>query len=252
MREVPVMRILAIIFPFLFVTLPSIAFINIESVRQIPGEGFAGSSGFQFNGQDGNTQKFSSRASTLGVYRLPEDELLFLGEYRYGTSDNEIDTNRGQAHLRSTFQYHKSTAYEVFIQSEFDEFKDLNARHLAGANVRFRLLNDDRHIFYLGTGAFYEIEDFSLVEDQEGFRGNIYVSYSYKITELVSAAATTYYQPKLEDLEEYRVRFQSGLDIFVSKTLVFDVDFNLVHDTDLPEDVKPTDTDYLVGFTVKY
>src|SRR5690606_22376898 len=136
--------------------------------------------------------------------RYTRDELLFTGDYLYGTSFNVKDTNRGHGHLRYTFFHREKIAYETFVQSEFDEFKDLNSRNLIGANVRNRIRSDDSHILYLGYGAFYEVENFIGNDDHEGFRGNFYVSYSYKLNDLVAASLTTYYQPLLKDVETHR------------------------------------------------
>lgn len=244
-----------ILFIFLICMTPQVraqAFINIESIRQIEGEGYVGRTGLQVSGQDGNTQKFTSQFSTIGAYRYDNNEWLYTGAYKYGSSANIKDTNLGSAHLRHTWHIQDPVAYELFTQTGFDEMKQLNSRNYLGGNLRFRLLYTDIHRLYSGVGTFYEIEDFSGSEDEEGFRGNVYISYVNKLSETVSGFVILYYQPKLKGTQNYRVRAQTGLDIRLSKNLSLDIDFNLVHDTGLPEDVKPTDTDYMTGFSYSY
>jgi hypothetical protein len=229
------------------------AFINVESIRKLEGKGFVGRSGLQASGQMGNTEKFSSQFSTTGAYRLDQNEWLYLANYKYGTSFKIKDTNLGSAHLRHTWGYLNPLAYELFIQSEFDEFKRLNSRNYLGGNLRFRLIGNDDHTVYAGLGSFYEIEDFAgMEEDEEHFRGNIYLSQVHNIGSASSMFLTLYYQPILTETNIYRVRLQAGLDVPLTKALSLSLTLNASHDTGLPENVKKTDSDYLAGFSLTY
>lgn len=237
---------------FTLATATAQAFINVESLRQIDGKGFVGSSGLQISGQEGNTQKFTSQFTTIGVYRLDQNEWLYTANYKYGSSSYLKDTNHARGHIRHTWNYLENLAYEAFLQSEFDEFKQLNSRSYLGANLRFNLIYSDKHRLYAGLGTFYEVEDFTKNGDSEGWRGNIYLSYVNKISEITSGFFILYFQPKFSDVEDYRVRVQTGLDIRLSANLSLDIDLNLSHDTGLPDQVKKTDSDYMVGFSIKY
>ncbi len=229
------------------------AFINVESIRKIKGEGFFGRSGLQASGQMGNTEKFTSQLSTTGAYRFEKNELLYIGNYKYGTSAKEKDTNQGSGHLRHTWGYINPLAYELFVQSEFDEFKELNSRNYLGGNLRFRLLASDAHVVYAGLGTFYEIEDFAgLDEDKDHFRANIYLSQVHNLSKTSSLFVTLYYQPQLDRMNNYRVRLQSGIDVQLTQVLSLSMTFNSSHDTGLPTGVKETDSDYLAGFTLTY
>lgn len=242
-----------LVFGLFIFSIQSNAFINIESLRQVEGEGFLGKTTLQIAGQQGNTDKFTSQFSSMGVYRIAGNEWLYTGSYKYGTSANVRDTNLGSGHIRHTWGYLNPLAYEAFIQSGFDEFKKLNARNYVGGNLRFQVLHTEKDRVYAGAGAFYEIEDFmGEDEDAEGFRGNFYLSYVNRLNEIVSSSTTIYFQPKFKEMEDYRVRLQTGLDVRLTQRLSLDFDVNVVHDTGLPEDVKQTDVDYLVGFSVNY
>lgn len=229
------------------------AFINVESVRQIQGKGFIGRSALQTSGQQGNTDKFTSAFTTIGAYRLDHNEWLYSGNYKYGTSAKVKDTNLGIAHLRHTWNYQKPLAYEMFAQSEFNEFKDLNSRHFLGGNFRFRLKQTETYFIYSGVGTFYEWEDFGdNTKDRNHFRGNIYLSYVQNLKKNISAFGTLYYQPLLSNTGNHRLRFQSGVDIKLTNILSVGISFNVNHDTGVPKGVKYTDIDYLVGFGVTY
>lgn len=229
------------------------AFINVESIRKIKGEGFFGRSGLQASGQMGNTEKFTSQFSTTGAYRFEKNELLYIGNYKYGTSAKEKDTNQGSGHIRHTWGYLNPLAYELFVQSEFDEFKELNSRNYLGGNLRFRLLASDAHVVYAGLGTFYEIEDFTgMEEDKDHLRANIYLSQVHNLSKTSSLFVTLYYQPQIDKMNNYRVRLQSGIDVQLTEVLSLSITFNASHDTGLPNGVKETDSDYLAGFTLTY
>lgn len=227
--------------------------MNVESVRKIGGEGFIGRSGIQTSGQMGNTEKFTSQLSTIGIWRLDVNEWLYSGNYKYGTSSKIKDTNTGIAHLRHTWNYKEWISYEAFIQSEFNEFKDLNSRYFLGSNIRFKVLSHKYHTLYLGTGAFYELEDFYKHDrDKKHVRGNSYLSYLYNFNKLVSSFITIYYQPLFTYMKNHRVRVLTGLDTKLNDRLSLGISFNVYHDAGVPRGVKTTDIDYLVGFALTY
>lgn len=227
--------------------------MNVESVRKIEGQGYIGRSALQTSGQMGNTEKFTSQINTIGIWRLQQNEWLYSGNYRYGTSAKVKDTNTGIAHFRHTWKYQESLSYEAFIQSEFNEFKELNSRYFIGGNLRFRIISEKFHSLFLGTGAFYEIEDFyGFDRDRKHIRGNFYLSYLYNFNKLVSSFVTVYYQPLLSRISNHRVRILTGLDTKLNDRLSLGVSFNVYHDAGVPRGVKTTDIEYLVGFALTY
>lgn len=229
------------------------SFVNVESVRKVEGKGFIGRSGIQTSGQMGNTEKFTSQLSTIGIWRLDANEWLYSGNYKYGTSSKKKDTNTGIAHFRHTWNYEHTVSYELFLQSEFNEFKELNSRYFLGSNVRFRLISQKYHTLFLGAGAFYEIEDFyQESRDKKHLRANSYLSYLYNFNKRVSTFVTVYYQPLFSKISNHRVRILTGLDTKLNDRLSLGVSFNVYHDAGVPRGVKPTDIDYLVGFALTY
>lgn len=241
-------------FLFIFFLLPSLstAFINIESVRRQSGEGFLGRSNLQFSGHSGNTDKQALHFATLNIYRGERDEVLGLANYSYAHTSNIRDTNNGQAHLRYTFFYTKKNAPEIYVQSAYDELKELNARHLAGANLRHKLFYDEKLSLFLGAGAFYEIEDYQSVHNRQGFRGNLYISFVQDFNERTSASGSVYYQPLLKAQDDYRVRLQAGVEVSMTESLSLNLQYNLKHDNWTPTAVEKTDTSYTAGISLRY
>jgi Protein of unknown function, DUF481 len=227
-------------------------FINIETVRKEKGDGFFGRSAARVSGQKGNTNKFAGTLSSLNIARGERDEVLLLANYGYAQTSGVKDTNNGQAHVRYVFDYHERYAYEVFTQIEFDEFKDLNDRTLFGANVRQRLFVDEEDSFFAGYGGFYELEHYSGGIDRHTFRANTYLSFVKRLFERVSATSTLYYQPSVIKLADFRIRFEGGINLDLTKRLALELTTTVAHDNRLPVDRVHTDISYLTGLALKY
>ncbi|MBX3016352.1 MAG: DUF481 domain-containing protein [Bdellovibrionaceae bacterium] len=232
---------------------PAWAFINIESVRMGTKDPFVGKAQLLLSGNGGNTNKSTAAFSSVNIRRWSNSEFLALIDYNYETTNSARNVNNGRLHLRQTFASREVLAYEFFVQNEFDEFQNLNARRLAGANLRHEIFRDETNAFFLGTGLFYEDEDYKLVEDRYGTRGNLYLSYTEKITEALQGSATIYYQPSLSRANDYRIRLQSGLHVRMTERFAVNLEFELKHESNLPDPrLQSTDTRYLAGFSVTY
>ena len=246
------LRILATLFA-LAIGLQAHAFINVETIRKQGGDGFFGNSSVKVAGQSGNTEKLTAGAATLNIDRGPRDEILFVASDNYGSSFGIKDTNNGQAHLRYTFLDRQPLAYEIFAQTEYDQFQDLTSRNLAGADLRQRLVSGQETSLYLGYGGFYEFEDYTGATHRQGLRGDFYVAVSEKIDDRLIGSATFYYQPLLRDFSDNRIRFQTDLEISLTKRLALSLEYTIGYDSWVPlPTVQTTDTSYTTAITLKY
>lgn len=232
---------------------PAAAFINIESVRMGARDPFVGKSQVLLSGNGGNTNKSTAALSSVNIRRWQDSEFLALLDYNYETTNNARNVNNGRVHLRQTFAADAPLAYELFVQGEFDEFQNLNARRLAGANLRHELFRDETNALFLGTGLFYEDEDYARAEDRYGVRGNLYLSYTEKLSENLQGSATLYYQPSFARGGDFRVRMQSGLNVRMTARFSVNLELEVKHESNLPDpNLQKTDTRYMAGFSVTY
>jgi putative salt-induced outer membrane protein YdiY len=242
-------------FAFLLLLFPSasFAFMNIESIRQVAKEGTSGSVGAKLNGASGNTEKLSTEFTTLTLVRSDLNEYLAAGKYRYGESRHVKDAHDGNLHLRYTRALKPWLGAESFGQSEFDEFKRLKRRDLAGAGLRTRLSQEGTSGLYLGTGLFYEHEIFEEnIASEETFRANLYLSFVRTFSDHVSATLIGYYQPSFEGFGDTRALIDSGLQVHLTEKLALTLEFDLQYDSQPPAGVKQTDTSYLTGLAYAY
>jgi hypothetical protein len=229
----------------------AVAFINVEAVRRDAGPGFAGKSSLKFSAEKGATNKLASNASTLNIYNFHADEIMFLADYNYSTTNGAKDTNNARFHLRYTIYPKAPLSYELFTQYEFDQFRDLQAREIAGGNLRQALVEQDQQRLYAGYGAFYEIEVLTDAPTRNGLRGNIYLSYVYG-KDPVQWTATVYYQPAFTSVRDYRIQAQANVETKMTARLSLEVQVAYIFENYPPPDVPPSDVTVMVGFNLKY
>lgn len=236
---------------FLF-PVKAIAFINVEEVRREAGPGFVGKSSATINGQKGNTDKFAVGLSTLNIYREAENEFLFLGDYNFSETFGPTDTNNGRGHVRYTLNPERRFSVEFFIQSEFDQFKQIRSRDLAGVNLRQRLGKNETESFYAGYGTFYE---YQIWNDNEVFqipRANFYLTYVNQFNKCCSAFGILYLQPSWLALKDFRFELQAGTTAILTERLSLTAQISAETETKRPVGVKPTDVTYTSGLMLKY
>lgn len=223
------------------------AFINIETLRIEPLDGFTGNLDLTGQFQSGNTDKNILNFSSSNRYHSGEHEVLAIANYRYGESFNKKDTHRGSAHLRYAKELSELLIGELFAQIEFDEFKSLNQRDLFGVSSRFRLINEERFFLFSGLGFFAESEQLKSDTNQENFRGNIYLSGVYKTEQALKASLVVYFQPLWDTLVDHRLNLDFDIESPIYKTLSLVFSYDYQFDNRPPSNVKKYDSTALVG-----
>lgn len=236
----------------LFFSHSSFSFINIETLRQQNQDGFLGSAGLRISGSTGNTNKVTGSVSTLNAYLSEKREILALADYRYGASRGTKDTNNGRFHLRHTHLLKNFSDVETFAQYQFDEFRKLNSRGLAGANLRTSLFKSEKQYLNLGTGLFYERQDRAIGSDKNDTRINAYLSYVYQSSENFEAYLVAYYQPVLSRTQDARVNGDTGIEFKLSSKVSLTQQVQLSYDNDPPQGVFTTDVIYFSGLSIRY
>jgi len=250
------MKYLAILTLFITFLYPnsSYGFLNIESLRQSKNytEKFKGSSQIGVSDSNGNVNKTILNFSSLNMINLGKSNYILLGSYSYGKSSGSEDVNDGHLHFRYTRKLTKSLYTELFQQTEFDKFQDLNARYLFGAGLRQRLFEKTKHSVFLGAGAFYEKEELQDSPNQNNPRGNIYLSYVFSNPDEYSASIVTYFQPNTEHFSDQRVRLNLGLETYFGKNFVQQWEYSLSRDSRPPAGVRRTDGQVTAKIGISY
>lgn len=229
------------------------AFLNIEELRQEKSDSgkLTGSTGIRLNDQRGNVNKTQVQWNTLNLIRNGKSSYIALASYRYGESLSRIDTREGDLHLRYTRTYSPLLQLEVFQQSEFNKFEDLNSRFLIGGGYRGSFVASDKQALSIGIGAFYEEEEIEDGSDPKNPRGNTYLSYVYS-SDIFAVSSTLYYQPNLEKMSDSRVSFNIGVESKISKLFRQQIQYTISRDALPPVGIKRTDAQFTAGLSLHY
>ena len=148
--------------------------------------------------------------------------------------EGESFVNKGTQHLRYNRKITNKTKMEAFVQTQYDAISKIDLRLLIGAGPRFKLSNNDKHYrIYLGTLVMYEHEKTtSIAEDiiEKDFRASSYLSLNFYPTETISIVSTTYYQPKLKSLKDFRMLSNTTIEFKIIEKLSFTANFEYSFD----------------------
>lgn len=254
------LKVIPVLLLLMFLSSGANAIVSMESVHLgKPPQGFTGAFELGADADYGNTEEVS--ASTAVKLQWSEDKTtdFALVNYAYGESAGVRNKNNAFVHLRHIQQFRRQTAWEVFSQFSSDEFTRLNLRALVGGGARLTLgtMTGQRAI-YLGLGGFYEHEKLdvngspAIDETEETVRGSTYLILKYQFNTNVSLVSSTYYQPALDDLSDFRATENASLVSKLTDDLSFKAGLNIRHDSEPPPDVDKTDTSISIGFSVNF
>ncbi|MDQ3015501.1 MAG: DUF481 domain-containing protein [Bacteroidota bacterium] len=219
--------------------------VNIERKRiSADSTGFLGSAYLNFAGAKTTKSVLSLGTGILLEYKSKStnDLWLFISDFSLISGEKEKFSNNGFGHLRFNKKIGKAIRWEVFTQLQYNSLTKIDKRALLGSGLRFKMTQYEKARFYLGIGVMYEYEE--LLEPRiihHDQRSTNYLSFTLMPEETVSFASTTYVQPLLKDLRDYRIYTENTLDLDITKKLTFIATIKYGYDTRPPEGV-PTST----------
>lgn len=148
----------------------------------------------------------------------------------------------------------------AFVSTNFR--RDIDLRYLLGAGITIKLLDDKKNLLRFSVTSEYEQTDFGSTrfnrsrfngsQSIDTFRGTIWINGKYQILEdKVIVTHESYYQPSLEQVDNYRWQADLGLEFPISKFLNFKINYLHTFENIVIVDQNQEDQFLTVGFTVK-
>ena len=188
--------------------------VNVEDLRGDSKEGFSGNIDVGFERLTGNNDVLVyALKNRVDYVRNIHHTFLQLSSEK-GVNEGEDFKNEAFAHLRWTTMWWGFAGTDFFIQSQYDDFKDLKIRQLEGGYLRLVSPLFDGEVA-LGLGAMSEYEQLK-EGGGEGFTARFtnYVSLTEKWFDgKFKMSLTGYYQPKVEDHSDYRMTAVGQMDV---------------------------------------
>ena len=153
---------------------------------------------------------------------------LFVNDLKFEKAAGESFVNKGAQHLRYNYKITEFIKMEAFAQAQYDAISEIDFRGLIGLGPRFKLSSNRDYRFYLGTLVMYEYEKASEIEENrihKDLRASTYLSFSIYPTESIGIISTSYYQPRLDALEDYRLSSTTSILFKILENLAFKTTF---------------------------
>lgn len=216
--------------------------VNIEKKRKNGKDGFQGIIGLGFQLLD-NGKKVMQFTNNIDLqYKMGAHTFLLINDLSLMTIDDESIVNSGFQHLRYNYTVKDSSflTLEVLGQHQYNPIKLLSQRLIAGFGPRFRLINTEKIMFYLGSPVLYEYEKLSDINTSitELIRLDMYASISWQVTKHLKLNSITYYQPDITRFVDYRISSETIFSFKITDKLAFNTGFEATYDSEPPDDIQ--------------
>ena len=232
----------------LIILLPLIAYsqVNIESIRnKNTKEGFYGNIKGGIQVQKGNVdiQRYDSLADLH--FKKNIHHILLRASFSKGYQSEKKFQNSAFSHFRYTTMLHKFLGYEIFTQTEFDEFKSLELRQLLGFGIRLEHYFEKYVTIASGFGMMNDYEQTLSKQTSRDARINSYFTIKSKQNKKVNSlfSAVIYYQPLLFNHKDYRINLEANVktNLIAFLNISIENSINFLYDTRPPEDILTND-----------
>ncbi len=173
-----------------------------------------------------NIFKIATKADVQ--YNNKKELWLFVNDLKFEKAAGESFVNKGTQHLRYNYKITETIKMEAFAQAQYDAISEIDFRGLIGLGPRFKLTSNKDYRFYLGTLVMYEYEKASDIAENrihKDFRASTYLSFSIYPTETIGIISTSYYQPRLNALNDFRLSSTTSVLFRILENLAFKTTF---------------------------
>ena len=230
------------------------AIVNIENKRIVTDTiGWAGNADLEFRISKNLVTEYAFSSDLSLQYKSEKSLYLVLGNLSSVEAGDQRFVDSGFGHLRYNRKMGSVLRLETFGQVQYNDILKVRKRILVGGGPRLKLVSTDRLAIYHGPLYMYEIND---ERDPDvidyDHRMSAYVSATFNPWDQVRLVTTWYYQPLLEDFNDYRVSGQAVLKIKLAQYLDFKTTFTFLHDHDpavnIPRSVYAMSNGFSINF----
>lgn len=242
---------------FLFLA-PQVVFsqiLNVESLRKVTDtSGWSGAASVNFSLKR-NVNDFIVLGSNVHVqYKMGRHLTLFKGDIAFQKIEGEDFDNSMVTHLRHNYKVWDRVVWETFGQAQYNKVSLIDFRGLFGLGPRFKLSSSENYRFYLGTLAMYEYEEVAdgVTPTQRDIRGSAYLSFSLYPKENISVVSTTYYQPRLDGIHDYRISSDTSVLVGLFTNFALNISYRFIYDAYPAVGIQKSQYNFSTGVTYSF
>jgi hypothetical protein len=198
---------------------------------------------------DGNTNYFELELLGSVQHQGDRNRWRLLGRSIRRTASGVEIAETQLAHLRHNYRLWSRVSSIAFLQGQYDPFKRLASRFLAGAGARFDIATGVR--WHTAAGAAVMLENEELTGDVQqttnDMRGSFFLTLVRDVSEGVDIDLVGFYQPRLDDPSDARANVIAILRADVIAELYAFVRYVAEYDSAPPAGVEDLDQNLRAG-----
>ncbi|MEI6408257.1 MAG: DUF481 domain-containing protein [Bacteroidota bacterium] len=164
--------------------------------------------------------------------------LLLLNSEVLRAGDQDF-VNTAFAHLRYNYKMTPKLSLECYVQQQSNRLLLMQSRSLAGIGLRRRIFTNDLKFLRLYLGSAYLFENNVFTENYGSKNWNRisnYLSFTLRSDKYKTVLnSTTYWQPAIGMIKNYRLSTSWSLALPIGKHLSFNTSFSYSVDRGLPQ-----------------
>jgi hypothetical protein len=220
--------------------------VNVESQRlQMDTHRIMSGFNFALEYKDNNEEtmlKIESAAIFQVKTKDRKNNFLFLANYALAHTTQDVINNVGALHLRYSRLLNPQWRWESFTQTQYDQLLRLQSRNLMGTGLRRKILNSKALTINAGSLYMYEYErtkENDAITVHKNHRLSSYLVFNLGLpNDLGEIITTTYWQPRLDLLSDFRISNNTSLNFHFTKHVDFATTWIITYDSAPPLDVK--------------
>jgi hypothetical protein len=224
--------------------------VNIETARmQSDTTGWMGSAGASLSLVKNTEQIFTTNVNAHLQYKSKRSLYLLLGSYGFLKSADTRLIDNTFLHLRYNYKLNKTINWEVFTQLQNNVVTKIQSRFLLGTGPRFKILSSKIVRLYAASLLMYEREEEQTADNtlHNNARSSSYVSFSFTPNNMLEIVSTTFFQPLLNNWNDYRILNQLGIKAKATKKFSISIDWNYLNDSHPVEGIPPVNYSISTG-----
>ncbi|MEO6190754.1 MAG: DUF481 domain-containing protein, partial [Saprospiraceae bacterium] len=254
MTRIGIIRFLILFFFNLFWSLSFAQIVNVERFRIISDStGWFGEINLNGTFINSSINVLIVESNAFVELNRKRNLFLFLANYNFIQSDNSNLVSDRLLHFRHNLKLGKWLTWEAFIQFQQNEIQNIKKRLLIGTGPRFKIVETKNLKIYLASLLMYEDEKENVYPNikHHDLRSSSYLSFNIRFSEKSELSSTTYIQPLVNNINDFRILNQSKLKVGINKHFSIVLRYDHQYDSTPATGIYKTNSTFTTGINYR-
>ena len=228
--------------------------VSIEASKEAK-DGLSFSAQGSYDSSEGNSNRSTHKSSLIGRYKHSKHSLLLMGSSERGKLEGNTYLESDFIHGRYRYTILSYLDWGLFLQKDRNRFRGLNDRRVVGTGPRFSFLFKDLKMYW-GIFYMFEKEEYlpEVIVDREleNNRISTFFSFKWNYSNTFTVYSTSYFQPLIEDTNDFRLLNNSGFLVKINENLDYNFKINYIYDSHPPVEFSYDDRTMHHGFNLNF